>query len=51
MDAYINAGRIEGQNEHRAYDWSTDAGIPDIGDPASSFEWETPRRQRLRGAA
>jgi hypothetical protein len=42
MDAYINASRIEGQHEYRAYDWSTDAGIPDISDPASSFEWETP---------
>jgi hypothetical protein len=51
MDAYINACRVEGQNEQRAYDWSADAGIPDIGDPASSFEWETPRGQRLRGAA
>ncbi len=51
MDAYINANRIEGQHEHRAYDWSTDAGIPDISDPASSFEWETPSSQRLRGAA
>jgi hypothetical protein len=51
MDAYINASRIADQHEHRAYDWSIDAVMPDIGDPASSFEWESPTRQRLRGAA
>lgn len=51
MEAYISASRIENGSKHRAYDWSADATTPDIGDPASSFEWETPSRQRLRGAA
>jgi hypothetical protein len=51
MEAYISASRIEPATEHRAYDWSAEANGPDIGDPTSSFEWETPHRQRLRGAA
>ncbi len=52
MEAYISASRIDPATEHRAYDWSADAASrPDIGDPASSFEWETPVRQRLPGAA
>jgi hypothetical protein len=35
----------------KAYDWSTDLAIVDIADPASEFEWESPSRSRLRGAA
>jgi hypothetical protein len=48
MDAFIDARRIESDGEHRAYDWSADLSSPDIGDPASSFEWETPQRARIR---
>ncbi len=51
MDAFIDARRIEDDGLHRAYDWSADLSSPDIGDPASSFEWETPQRARVRGAA
>jgi hypothetical protein len=36
----------------RAYDWSADVQAPDIGDPASSFDWEIPvSRPRIRKAA
>jgi hypothetical protein len=51
MGAYINASRIDDRDQRPTYDWSADVDAPDIGDPASSFEWETPKRQRLRGAA
>jgi hypothetical protein len=51
MGAFIDVRRIEDDGEHRAYDWSADLSSPDIGDPASSFEWETPRRARARGVA
>jgi hypothetical protein len=51
MDLYINARRVEDEGERHAYDWGADDGAPDIGDPTSSFEWETPYRARLRGAA
>jgi hypothetical protein len=51
MDAFIDARRIEDDSGHRAYDWSADLSGPDIGDPAGSFEWETPQRAGLRGAA
>ncbi len=51
MDLFIDARRIEDEGARRAYDWSADGGTPDIGDPASSFEWETPYHPRLRGAA
>jgi hypothetical protein len=51
MGAFIDARRIEDDGEHRAYDWSADLTSPDIGDPAGSFEWETPPRSRVRGAA
>jgi hypothetical protein len=51
MGAFIDARRIEDDGEHRAYDWSADLSSPDVGDPTGSFEWETPPRSRIRGAA
>jgi hypothetical protein len=56
MEAIIEAGRIEQPQRHvsshrRAYDWSVEILAPDIVDPASNFEWETPPRMRLRRAA
>jgi hypothetical protein len=44
-------GRDELAAARKAYDWSADLAVADIADPASEFEWESPHRSRMRGAA
>ncbi len=52
MREIVDAGRRgELAGARKAYDWSTDLTVADIADPASEFEWESPRHSRLRGAA
>jgi hypothetical protein len=51
MATIIEAHRIDGPNERHAYDWNAEKRVPDIGDPASEFDWETPERTRVHDAA
>jgi hypothetical protein len=51
MAALIGIGHASSERQQHAYDWSAEEVVVDIGDPASSFEWEMPARSKLRKAA